>query len=98
MEFLGIRLLVNKFPAMLRFWRDVMKLPLKFSDDGMGYAYFETAKGGLELFSRDAFSAAIGEKTPAPAGRQSVLLFKVDDVTPPTPIWSSVAQKRSPRQ
>lgn len=80
MEFLGIRLLVNKFPAMLRFWRDVMKLPLKFSDDGMGYAYFETAKGGLELFSRDAFSAAIGEKTPAPAGRQSVLLFKVDDV------------------
>src|SRR5437588_486193 len=80
MEFLGIRLLVNNFPAMLQFWRDVMKLPVKFSDDNMRYAYFETEKGGLELFSRDAFAAAIGEKMPAPAGRQSVLLFKVDNV------------------
>ncbi len=48
----------------------------------MGYAYFETDKGGLELFSRDGFADALGEASPAPApaGRQTVIVFQVDGV------------------
>ncbi len=82
MEFFGIRLLVGDFAAALHFWRDLMKLPLQFHDEALGYAYFDTGKAGLELHARDEFAAAIGEVTPVPEpqGRQVVLDFRVDDV------------------
>ena len=38
-----------------------MMLPLSFSEETMGYAYFNTGDWGLELFSRDAFAASLGE-------------------------------------
>src|SRR5947199_10583940 len=82
MKLINIRLLVSDFPASLKFWRDVMRLPMTFGDEAMGYAYFDTGNAGLELFSRDGFAAAIGEATPAPTpvGRQTVIVFGVDDV------------------
>src|SRR5262245_22433338 len=82
MQFFGVRLLVDDFPAALRFWRDAMKLPVAYSDEAMGYAYFTANGSALELFKRDIFTAALGDVTPTPqeVSRQTVLVFKVDDV------------------
>jgi lactoylglutathione lyase len=80
MKLISVRLLVGDFPAALRFWRDTMRLPMTYSDETMGYAYFDTGNTGLELFSRDGFAAALSEATPAPVGRQTVIVFRVDDV------------------
>ena len=82
MELFGIRLLVKDFAAAVHFWRDLMKVSLQFQDEAMGYAYFDTGKGGLELMGRDAFASAIGEATPVadPQGRQAVLNVRVDNV------------------
>lgn len=81
MEFFGVRLLVSDFPAAVRFWRDVMKLALSYSDE-VGYAYFMMGNVGLELMRRDSMMAALGESQSVsnPAGRQITLNFKVDDV------------------
>jgi lactoylglutathione lyase len=82
MEIFGIRLLVKDFAAAVHFWRDLMKISLQFQDEAMGYAYFDTGKGGLELMNRDAFASSIGEDTPVvePQGHQMVLNVRVDDV------------------
>ena len=82
MKLINIRLLVSDFPASLKFWRDIMMLPMTFGDEMMGYAYFDTGNAGLELFSRDGFAASLGEATPStmPVGRQAVIVFRVDDV------------------
>ena len=82
MKLINIRLLVSDFPASLKFWRDIMMLPMTFGDETMGYAYFDTGNAGLELFSRDGFAASLGEATPPPiqVGHQAVIVFRVDDV------------------
>ncbi len=82
MKLITFRLLVGDFSAAVRFWRDVMGLPMKYGDEAIGYAYFDTGSAGLELFSRDGHAAALGEATPAPipVGRQAVITFSVDDV------------------
>lgn len=81
MEMTGIRLLVSDFQQALHFWRDLMKLSLQFQDEAQGYAYFDTGKGGLELFLRNEFVAAIGETTVLePQGRPVIIDFKVANV------------------
>ncbi len=82
MKLINFRLLVSDFPASLKFWRDIMSLPMSFSDETMGYAYFDTGNGGLELLSRNGFAASLGEETPTstPEGHQAVIVFRVDDV------------------
>lgn len=82
MQLVAVRLLVGDFPAEVAFWGDVMRLPLSFVDEALGYAYFDTGATGLELFSRNEMAASLGEATPAPTqvGRQTVIAFKVDDV------------------
>lgn len=82
MKFYNVRLLVRDFPASLKFWRDVMKFPMTYGDEAMGYAYFDTGSAGVELFTQDGFAAALGEATPAPTptGRQTVLVFEVENV------------------
>lgn len=82
MKFINVRLLVGDFTASLVFWRDIMQLPATYSDESIGYAYFDADGAGVELFSRDGFAAALGEATPAPTpvGHQAVLVFRVDDV------------------
>jgi predicted enzyme related to lactoylglutathione lyase len=82
MKLINFRLMVSDFPASLKFWRDIMMLPMTFGDEAMGYAYFDTGNGGLELFSRAGFAASLGDATPAttPGGYQAVIVFRVDDV------------------
>jgi lactoylglutathione lyase len=82
MEFINLRLLVSDFAAAISFWRDLVKLEMKYHYEEARYAYFETGASGVELLGRDDFASAIGETTttPSPAGHQAVLVFRVDDV------------------
>ena len=82
MKLINFRLLVSDFPAALKFWRDIMMLPMTYGDETMGYAYFDTGNAGLELLSRDGFTASLSETipTPMPVGHQAVIVFRVDDV------------------
>lgn len=82
MQISGVRLLVRDFSAAVHFWQESMGLSLQFRDDTLGYAYFETEKIGLELYTQDGFASALGEVTPVPLpqGRQVVLNVRVEDV------------------
>ena len=82
MKLVNFRLLVSDFPASLAFWRDIMMLPLTFGDETMGYAYFDTGNAGIELLSRIAFAASLGELVPSiiTKGNPAVIVFRVDDV------------------
>jgi lactoylglutathione lyase len=81
-----IRLLIGDFPSAFQFWRDVMGLPVAYGPDSPdavpGYAYFTPGETGLELFDRDSFANSLGEASlaTAPTGRETVLIFSVDDV------------------
>src|SRR5436853_6092273 len=82
MKLINFRLLVSDFPASLKFWRDLMMLPMTFGDETMGYAYFNTDSAGIELLSRAVFAASLSEVMPpsTPAGYPAVIVFRVDDV------------------
>ncbi len=82
MKLINFRLLVSDFPASLKFWRDIMMLPMTFGDETMGYAYFDTGNAGLELLSRTGFAAPLGEATltSTPTDHQAVVVFRVEDV------------------
>lgn len=75
-------LLSDDVPAAIRFWRDVVQLPLTFSDETIGYAAFETGHTGqmLSIYSRAGFATFLGEEYVVPAGRQAYLCFPVEDV------------------
>jgi len=81
MKLINFRLLVSDFPASLKFWRDIMMLPMTFGDETMGYAYFDTGNAGLELFSRAGFAASLGEATPTstPTDHPAVVALRVED-------------------
>ena len=82
MNKVSLRLLVGDFPATFAFWRDALRLSVSFSDEAAGYAFGELGGTGVELFARDAFAAAIGQPTPAPApvGQRAMIELEVDDV------------------
>ncbi len=82
MKLFSFRLLVGDFSVAVRFWRDTMGLKMTFSDDEIGYAYFETGSAGLELFDRSKFADALAEADPVPTSvaRSVVITFGVDDV------------------
>jgi predicted enzyme related to lactoylglutathione lyase len=81
MQLINFRLLVSDTSASIRFWRDIVQLPMQYGDEAMGYAYFETSSAGIELMQRGAFAAAIGTAAAAaPAGHLAAIVFRVDDV------------------
>jgi catechol 2,3-dioxygenase-like lactoylglutathione lyase family enzyme len=75
------RLLTDDFPGTLAFWRDGVQLAVKFGDEGIGYALLDVGneQAGIELFARQAFSAALGQALPL-AGQSAVIVLSVDDV------------------
>ncbi|MEO7019956.1 MAG: VOC family protein [Ktedonobacteraceae bacterium] len=75
-------LLSDDIPAAIRFWRDVMNLPLTYSDEAIGYVAFETGNAGLTLsiYNRSGLATLLGEAVSAPMGRQMYLSFPVDNV------------------
>ncbi|HEY7833351.1 MAG TPA: VOC family protein [Ktedonobacterales bacterium] len=88
MQFINVRLLVSDFGAAYAFWRDVMRLPVKYGPEMEGmppdYAYFQAGdEAGIELMPRASMAATLGEAEAAPAAaadRQTALVFKVEDV------------------
>jgi lactoylglutathione lyase len=82
MKLVSCRLLVEDFAKSVAFWRDTMKLPLSYSDEATGYAYFGTDGVGLELYMRDEFMNEIGDVASKTPGHdyQEVVTFEVDDV------------------
>ncbi len=82
MNFINVRLLVSDIAASMRFWRDVMQLRMTYGDETMGYAYFDTGSGGVELMHRAGFAEALSKTLPAPVPESypAVLVFRVDDV------------------
>ncbi len=82
MQLTYVCLLVGDFSAAVSFWRDVMRFPLVYQDESIGYAGFTVDAVTLALLRRDGFAAMLGEATPAPlpVGRQAYICFKVDDV------------------
>src|SRR5215472_11963511 len=75
-------LLSDDVPAAVRFWQEVMQLPLTFRDETNDFAAFDTGSAGLTLsiYSRAGLTTLLGEAPPAPMGRQMYLSFPVDDV------------------
>ena len=59
MKLVNFRLLVSDFPASLAFWRDLMKLPMTFGDETMGYAYFDMGNAEKSLTSKRKFTSFI---------------------------------------
>src|SRR5579875_1412365 len=82
MKLVSVRLLTDDVATAIPFWRDILGLPMTYSDETMGYAYFETSTVGVELYSRDEHATALGATSPSsiPAGHQVVITFQVDDV------------------
>jgi lactoylglutathione lyase len=78
MKFINVRLLVDHFPATMKFWRDMMGFKLTYSDETVGYAYFETDSAGVELLSREGFATTFGDV--AATSRQTIMVFQVDDI------------------
>jgi lactoylglutathione lyase len=75
-------LLASDVPTVVRFWRDVVQLPLTYYDEQIGYASFDTGGSTLAIYGRAAFATLLGEDELASAlqGRQMYLSFQVDDV------------------
>lgn len=78
MKFINIRLLVDHFLETVIFWRDVMGFKMTYSDETMGYAYFETDSAGVELLSREGFATTFGNL--ASTSHQTIMVFQVDDI------------------
>jgi predicted enzyme related to lactoylglutathione lyase len=78
MKFINVRLMVDHFAESIHFWQDLMGFQLKYRDEGMGYAYFETGSAGVELVSRTGSLAAAEEVMPA--GGQTIMVFQVDNL------------------
>jgi lactoylglutathione lyase len=79
-----VRLLPQRFDETLRFYRDTLRLPVAWYEDGGPYVSFDAGPGiRLALYRRDAMAAAVGaEELPADPGGQdrAALIFEVDSV------------------
>jgi lactoylglutathione lyase len=78
-----LRLLVADFPAMFRFYRDVMGFTPTFGDEKDVYADFDTGSGSLALFVRSFMAQEVGTPSdPAEKGGQDriALIFGVENV------------------
>ncbi len=78
MKFINVRLMVDHFAESIHFWQELMGFQLKYSDEAMGYAYFETGSAGVELISRTG-SLAASEQVLSVSG-QTIMVFQVDNI------------------
>jgi predicted enzyme related to lactoylglutathione lyase len=78
MKFINVRLMVDHFAESIHFWQDLMDFQLKYRDEGMGYAYFETGSAGVELVSRTG--SLVTSEQVLPVSSQTIMVFQVDDI------------------
>src|SRR5262249_39762476 len=66
MDVTQVRLIVSDFPAMFRFYRDVIGLKPQFDDDRGPYAAFSPDNGSkIALHARSALAEAVADLAPA---------------------------------
>lgn len=77
-----VRLLVDDFPAVYRFYRDVVGLEPAYGDENEVYASFNTGPTAVALFRRDLMAQAIGQDIAAVGSGlgQAVVVIEVADV------------------
>lgn len=75
-----IPLIVGDFPAAVRFWRDVAKLPPTYSDEAMGFASFDTGSTTLLLLSSALAQMNKIASSEQPQAHSMYLSFQVEDV------------------
>jgi len=89
MQLNSVRLLVDRFDACFRFYRDVLGLEPVWGEEGGRYADFKAGDGTLiALFRRALMAEAVGtENLPAdaPAQDRAALVLQVEDLDAAVP-------------
>ena len=84
MRLYSIRLLVERFDACFRFYRDVIGLRPVWGEEGGRYAEFKAGDGmSLALFKRDLMAEAVGTRDLPPDARaqdRAAIILQVDDL------------------
>src|SRR5690349_3439904 len=80
MDVTQLRLIVSDFPAVFRFYRDVIGLRPQFDDDRGPYAAFKPDQGSaIALHDRADLATVVPDLTPS-GGDRAVVALRVDDV------------------
>ena len=77
MRLTHVRLLVDDFGTVFRFYRDTLRLECTYGDETGPYADFDTGSATLAVFTRDAQSTTVDLRH---AGDAAVCVIHVDDV------------------
>lgn len=82
MNIASFRLLTDNFTEALHFWHDLVGLPISYSDDSIGYAYFLITEGfGMEIFLRTQNNSNLDlPSSPQPGTQHAVITVRVDNV------------------
>jgi len=83
LQFSHVRLLVSDYDRAFAFYRDVVGLPVRFSDEASGYGEFETGTVTIALYLRQNMVATTGlTASTSTAGSldRPLLVFRVADV------------------
>ncbi|MFE0651991.1 VOC family protein [Streptomyces sp. NPDC059534] len=82
MELTQIRLLVSDFPAVYRFYRDVIGLKPQFEAEAGPYAKLspDTGPAGIALQDRTQMAGVLEQLGVAPEGYRSLVVLRVDDL------------------
>ena len=82
MELTQIRLLVSDFPAVYRFYRDVLGLEPQFEAESGPYAKFSPDSGhaAIALQDRAQMAGVVGSLGSEPEGTRALIVLRVEDV------------------
>lgn len=82
MELTQIRLLVSDFPAVYRFYRDVLGLKPQFEAENGPYAKLspDTGHAAIALQDRAQLAGVLEPLGPEPAGHRALVVLRVDDL------------------
>ena len=82
MELTQIRLMVSDFPAVYRFYRDVLGLKPQFEAESGPYAKlsFDTGHAAIALQDRAQMAGVLGRLGTGPEGYRALVVLRVDDL------------------
>lgn len=77
----NVRLLTPDLPRCLRFYSEVLRLPILYGDEDSRYAELGAGETSIALFDADAMEGALGPGSVQPgAGDAAVLVLHVDNL------------------
>jgi predicted enzyme related to lactoylglutathione lyase len=82
MELTQIRLMVSDFPAVYRFYRDVLGLKPQFEAESGPYAKLspDTGHAAIALQDRAQMAGVLGRLGTGPEGYRALVVLRVDDL------------------